>query len=354
MNVIIATPLGRGGKGGIDRIMDEVADELTRNPVPGLTHSFIVTRGQRSAGFSAVQLPMAIAALAWRRVTGRANVLHINLSSHGSTSRKIILAAASRMLGIPYVIHLHGSRMRQYWLGASTKKRAQIAKMFGEASRILVLGEVWREFVTEHAPASVGHVTILPNATRKAKLRHVPSKQVRILFLGRVGERKGVPQLIEALAQLPRDGSWTATIAGDGDLSDAQAQIAGAGLTEMVSLPGWVGPAEVEQHLANADILTLPSFDENLPMSVIEGMAAGLAVVATPVGATEEIVRDDETGLLVPPGDSNALAQALQSLVIDEARRKRLGAAARAYHAEHLEIEPYARRLAEIWRAAAR
>lgn len=353
MKIVIATPLGRGGKGGIDRIMDEVADELARNPVPGLDHSFIVTRGQRSASFSAIQLPAAIAALAWRSATGRAHLVHINLSSHGSTSRKIILAAACRRMGVPYVIHLHGSRMRQYWMGVSSKKREQIVKMFSHASRVLVLGEVWRKFIEKNAPSAARHITILPNATRRARLSHMPAPEVRILFLGRVGERKGVPQLIEALAKLPRDGSWRATIAGDGDLTQAMAQIVAEGLIDLVSLPGWVGPSEVEQHLANSDILVLPSFDENLPMSVIEGMAAGLAVVATPVGATEDIVHHNETGLIVPPGNSDALAAALGSLVSDGAKRQRLGAAAREYHAEHLEIESYVRRLAEIWRSSA-
>ncbi len=353
MNIVIATPLGRGGKGGIDRIMDEVADELVRNPVSGLNHSFIITRGQFGAKFSAIQLPVAIATLILRKVTGRVHLVHINLSSHGSTSRKIILAKACRLLGIPYVIHLHGSRMRQYWASVAPRKHAKIVKMFGLASRVIVLGEVWRKFIEEMVPSAANRIIILPNATRRAKLIHVTATQVRILFLGRIGKRKGVPQLVEALAKLPRDGSWHATIAGDGDLNEVKAQIAAEGLLDMVSLPGWVGPSEVEQHLAGSDILVLPSFDENLPMSVIEGMAAGLAVVATPVGATEEIVHHNKTGLLVPPGDAEALAAALSLLVSDGAKRRLLGAAAREYHSQNLEVEPYVKRLAEIWQSAA-
>ena len=75
------------------------------------------------------------------------------------------------------------------------------------------------------------------------------------------------------------------------------------GLVSRVAVPGWVGSDGVERLIANSSILVLPSFVENLPMSVIEGMAAGLAVVATPVGAVEEIIEHEKTGLLIPPGD---------------------------------------------------
>ena len=141
-------------------------------------------------------------------------------------------------------------------------------------------------------------------------------------------------------------------IAGDGDLKTARARITELGLTDRVELPGWVDSAGVTALMAKAAILTLPSFVENLPMSVIEGMAAGLAVVATPVGAVEDILADDQTGLLVPPGDVTALTVALARLINDAALRQRLGDAAADFHRQQLEIGGYVQRLAAIWREA--
>lgn len=351
LHVVVATPLGQGGKGGIDRIMDEVRDALGQGDET-LAVRFVTTRGQRSAAFSTIQLPIALAQIATLRLTGRADVVHINLSSHGSTTRKLILAQLCRRLGIPYLLHVHGSRMRQYWLGAPQAQRARIAAMFEGAARVLVLGEVWRRFVAEQAPAAASRITILPNATRPTTLAHVPADTVRILFLGRVGARKGVPQLVAALSRIAGVDGWRAVIAGDGEVTETRAEVAALGLDSRVTLPGWVGPDDVARHLADADVLVLPSFDENLPMSVIEGMAAGLAIVATPVGATEEIVRDGETGLLVPPGDVDALAAALGRLVADVPLRARLGTAARAFHNEHLAITPYVARVRRIWAEA--
>lgn len=353
LNVVIATPLGEGGKGGIDRIMDEVRAELAADAQSDLKGRFIVTRGQRNAAFSAVQLPIAMAELVALRLQGRADVVHINLSSHGSMIRKMMLASLCRTLGVPYILHVHGSRTRQYWQGVKPAIRRRIDAMFVGAGRVLVLGEIWRRFVADQAPAAASRITILPNATRAATFPHVPDAQVRILFLGRVGERKGVPELIEALGALPREGGWRAIIAGDGDLDQSLARIADLGLQDKVTMPGWVGPEDVARLLAASDILVLPSYDENLPMSVIEAMANGLAVVATPVGATEEIVVDGQTGLLVQPGDIPGLTTALSRLLDDPALRMRLGQAAKATHAERLEIRPYAVRLQQIWREVA-
>jgi len=85
-------------------------------------------------------------------------------------------------------------------------------------------------------------------------------------------------------------------------------------------------------------------------MSVIEGMAAGLAVVATPVGAVEDIIKDEKSGLIVPPGDVPALANALQRLIEDPELLKRLGDRARRFHETNLDITSYAARLSLIWR----
>ncbi|MBP1860670.1 glycosyltransferase family 4 protein [Rhizobium herbae] len=349
--VLIATPLGEGGMGGIDRIMDEVR-KIARLKSPGhVSISFGATRGQGSILLSPVYLFSFLARMALLKVLGRIDVLHINLSSHGSTKRKIIVARWARLLGIPYVIHLHGSRFRQFWNESAPGVASAITQMFASASRIVVLGNVWKSFVAEKVPGASARIVIIPNATPTPRLSPVEDEagHLRILFLGRVGPRKGVPQLVEALSMLPKDGSWRATIAGDGDVEETRQEIERLGLTDRVALPGWVGPDEVAELLSGSDVLVLPSFDENLPMSVIEGMAAGLAIIATPVGAVEDIIIDGETGLLVPVGDSNAIAASIQFLLDQPQARKALGKEARRLHGERLEIGMYFARLVDLW-----
>ncbi len=354
LHVVVATPLGEGGHGGIDRIVDEIRHQLAAMPPDDLEVAFVTTRGSRHILFSPFYFAVALCTLAALRLAGRADLLHVNLSSHGSTVRKALLCYVARLLNIPYVLHLHGSRFRGFYHGAGRVFRREIMAMFGGASRIVVLGDVWQTFVTELSPSLSDRIDILPNATRSppcvAKREEHP---VSVLFLGKVGKRKGVPQLVEAFDQLATVPGWVGIIAGDGEVEPTRADIERRGISSRVTLTGWIDPAQVDALLAKADILVLPSFDENLPMSVIEGMGHGLAVVATPVGAVTDIIQHDVTGLLVPAGDSEGLAHAIGLLIGDPALRRRLGAKARAFHRDHLNIDAYLPRLLAIWQAAA-
>jgi glycosyltransferase involved in cell wall biosynthesis len=227
--------------------------------------------------------------------------------------------------------------------------------MFENAAQIVVLGKVWRDFVAERAPNAASRITIIPNSSARSSLPHTGGGDtVHILFLGRIGNRKGVPQLGEALRRMLPIPGWRATIAGDGHVDIARQRSAEYGLDDRLDIPGWVGPERVAELIAEADILALPSFSENLPVSVIEAMGAGLAVVTTPVGAVEDIVEDGVTGLLVPPGDVDALTEALTRLVGDKALRDRLGAAALAYHKDNLDLEHFSASMRQVWSAAAR
>ena len=353
--IMVVTPLGEGGRGGIDRIMDNIRAQLAFDPPSDLEVSFITTRGQGHILFSIILVARVALRLSGAAFGLGPDLVHINLAQDGSAYRKAFIAGIARLLGIPYVIHLHGSRFRQSWDEAPPFVAERMRNFFLHAARILVLGRIWQGFVQSKVPESEARIEILPNASASAPPRSQrrEGKEVVILFLGIVNERKGVPTLIEALAGLRNEPTWRAIIAGNGEVAATQARVRELGLADLVLLPGWVGPDEVGRLLREADILVLPSQNENLPMSVIEGMANGLAVVTTPVGAVEDIIFPDKTGLLVQPRDSIALMEALQRLICDPALRDSLGENARSFHTEHLEIGAYYQKLLTVWRREA-
>ena len=354
LRVLVLTPLGTGGMGGIDRMMDAVAGQIGLAPPPDVQVAFGTTRGQGHIAWSPLLVMRVVLGVAGRPFGRRPDLVHINLSSHGSTLRKLAVSRVLRLLGIPYVLHLHGSRFRGFWDKAGATLSAEIRAMFTAAACVIVLGRAWSDYIRSRVPESAERIRILPNATAAAPDRPKRSGDpVVILFLGHVGPRKGVPQLVEALGNLTDRAGWRAVIAGNGAVEQTRIQLTERGLSDRVTMPGWVGPAEVTALLASSDILVLPSFEENLPMSVIEGMAHGLAVVTTPVGATQDIIVDGTTGLLVPPGDATALTNAIARLLDDPRLRGSLGEAARAFHRRHLAIEGYVDRLTDIWRAVA-
>lgn len=353
LNVLVATPVAATGQGGIDRVMAALKGELERDP-RGTSPHFGATRGAGSVALSPLYLMRFLGRMVTMRASGKLDLVHINLASNGSTHRKMIVAALARTLGVPYVLHLHGGDYPNFWKDDGSALGRRIRRMFVGAARIVVLGETWRKFVVSRAPEVADRVVIVPNAAAQPSLPHVGGGETaHILFLGRINDMKGAPQLGEALSRMKDLPNWRATLAGDGHVEAARAKTAEYGLADRVDLPGWVGPDRVAELIASADILVLPSFIENLPLSIIEAMASGVAVVATPVGAVPDIVRDGETGLLVPVGDVDALEAALTRLVKDPALRQRLGAAGLALHREKLDLAPFADTMQRVWAEAA-
>jgi glycosyltransferase involved in cell wall biosynthesis len=172
---------------------------------------------------------------------------------------------------------------------------------------------------------------------------------VHLVFLGYLSARKGVPELLEALASPALAAlSWRATIAGGGPVAEFRAKANALGLADRVVFSGWINQPVASALCASADILVLPSHAEGLALSVLEGLAHGLAVVATPVGAHAEVIEPDRSGLLTPPGDVGALSAALARVVADEALRERLRAGARQRFLDRFDVRSYSTRLSRL------
>ena len=348
LRVVVLTPRGRGGTGGVDRLMDSLRPRLGRHA--DMRVRFLTTRGRRR-GLSPIVTLYALAWLGTACLLRRVDVVHVNLGADGGCYRKMALLALPRLFRTPYVLHLHASGFEIFWRSARTVARARIDGLFRDAARIVVLGEVWRRLVLEHVPETRARILVLPNASPLLEpTTPQRGEGVQILFLGELTRRKGVDVLIEALSLLGDSPSWSAVIAGDGDVQAFRRAVAAKGLTERVEASGWAGPETVKRLLRQSHILVLPSFEENLPMAVIEAFAAGLAVVATPVGAIPDILTPGVTGLLTPPGDASALAEALSRLICDAPFRRRLGEAAAVFHAERLDLNRYMTQLENVWR----
>jgi glycosyltransferase involved in cell wall biosynthesis len=151
-----------------------------------------------------------------------------------------------------------------------------------------------------------------------------------LLFLGRVGSRKGVIDLIEAVAKLAAQfPEIRLRVAGDGDIRGAARHAATLGISGNIEFLGWVRGEAKLQLLRQATIYVLPSYAEGLPMSVIEALAFGLPVVSTPVGGIPEAVSEGVEGFLVAPGSVDMLAARLAQLLSNPELRKQMGDRAR-------------------------
>ena len=179
------------------------------------------------------------------------------------------------------------------------------------------------------------------------------SEPVVILSIGRAVEKKGLDDLLAALALLPADLGWRLVHIGGGPLLPSlKAQAGALGLAARIDWRGAQGQAEVLAALRAADLFALASRvardgdRDGLPNVLMEAASQRLATLATRAGAIEELVEDGRTGLLAPAGDPPAFAAALRRLITDPALRTRLGAAAQTRVAADFDAAPGIRSLA--------
>ena len=348
---LISPPLNASG--GIGRLMSYVLAQLDSQQV-AVRH--IDSRGRSSrpilSFFPMLRASLTLIAL---KATHRVDIVHINIAHRGSTVRKGAIAWLCYLMRIPTVLHLHSFEYEDFVRNLPPLFQRVIRKMFQRADHIIVLGRIWENFLNEELGVSKRKVSILYNAAPgppELVSRHsgLNEENVRLLFVGQLGVRKGVPELLQALSRIPRlPFAWSITMAGDGDIGGARQSALELGILDRVTFTGWLDSAQIRGLLESSDVLILPSHAEGFPMVIVEAFAYGVAVISSPVGAIAEIVLNNENGLLVSVGDVDGLEQAIKALCLDGPFRERLGLAGRRAWESHLNIANYANRLVEIW-----
>jgi glycosyltransferase involved in cell wall biosynthesis len=198
-----------------------------------------------------------------------------------------------------------------------------------------------------------GSVPAAPLAGAPGSAPAASPPTLRLLFVGRLSPEKSLPVVLAALATLPKSVSWSFTIAGDGpQRPHLETEAARLGLTPRVQFTGWVARDRLLPHYQAADLFVFASTDEGMPNTVLEAMACGLPVIATRIAGCEDLVEEGATGLLVPPGNPEALAQAIALLAADPARRTAMAAAARSRAATRFDWRHSAKSYLSLLQAA--
>lgn len=200
-----------------------------------------------------------------------------------------------------------------------------------------------RALVPERPPE---RVAVVRHGVSLSRFLPAPAGEgaLRILSVGTLNPHKGFSHLVDALALLAADGlDFRGTIVGGGRLeADLRRRVAQAGLAERVTLTGALDQAEVIRQYSRSDVLVLmaqPEWHWGIPNVIVEALAAGNAVITTRFGSVEELVRDGETGLLVPPRDPAALAAAIRRLADDPSLRRRLADAGHRIVAREFDLD---------------
>lgn len=248
--------------------------------------------------------------------------MHINMGDKGSVIRKSGLLFCARLFRIPVLLHLHAVELDRHYAESPKFLRWLLRQPFRAATGVIVLGERFRDWLVRDLQVPSGKIDILINgvdAPAQPPYRDFGcGGRQTILFLGNLLERKGVSDFLQALALLPRDGpDWQARIAGGGDVAHYESKARDLGLAGKVHFAGWVDRLEVRALLCASDMLVLPSYDEGLPLVILEALGCGLPVLCTPVGAIPETLTDGENVIFCPVGDPAGLSAKIDALLKD-------------------------------------
>jgi len=346
------TPVG----GGMYKVTDYLVQSQSAQRHEGCAQLRpLDSRGARGPAYSMWVLFTALAKMLQARLGGRLAGVHVNVGERLSFVRKGAIVAWSRALGVPVVLHLH-AQMQRFYRGLPGPLRALARRVFRLADVVVVIGPAARRFVIEELEVPAQRVEIVINgvpAAIRARRTTQPDGVQRAVFLGNLGQRKGVDDLLQALARPGFDRErLRVTIAGGGDVDGYRAQARQLGIDGFVRLPGWCGQEETAALLADADVLVLPSYDEVLPLVILEALANGVAVVCTRVGEIPSLLTDRVDALYVDPGDVDGLAAALQQVLGDAQLRETLEHNGHALYQRQFALPRFFAGIARVHRRA--
>ena len=314
--VFLACPYGQVG-GGMGSIMAYLAS-LERDPSGRFDLKRLESRGGGHIALSPAFLAGAMGRIVAEGVRGRLAVVHLNLAERGSVYRKAALIAATKLAGGRVLLHLHAAQIVQFHGAMNSMGKRLVRWMFRSADHVVVLGEVWRRWVSDMFDIRPSKISVVYNGVpaTAAKARTVPDDgRFRLLFVGNLLERKGVADLLRAFASPALQGrDMELTMAGGGPVDLYRAMAAQLGIADRVTFTGWVSQDDARVLMVNADALVLPAYDEGLPLVILEALASGTPVICTPVGSIPEVLDHGKTALFVAPGDEAGIAAAIAVL----------------------------------------
>ena len=302
----------------------------------------------RQAGFEIIGIPFvrarlnpAAEAMLLRRIAHEYRVLRPDIVHHIALKPIVLGTLAARRAGVRAVVNAPvglgfvftspRAKARALRLPVSLALRATLGA--GNATAIFENDED-RDATIAQGLVRRGATVLIPGAGVDVEEFHPhpePPGRVKIILVARMLRDKGIVEFIDAAKLLKARGVAADFVLAGGPDPGNPNSFTEAGLREAASgVAEWLGPRrDIAALLAGSHIACLPSYREGLPKSLLEAMAAGLPCVATDVPGCRSLVRHGETGLLVPPRDAAALADALARLIADPALRARMGAAGR-------------------------
>lgn len=300
-------------KGGMTSVISQLMsyDWKKKNVSMKYISTFYPSNNIVKSGYFMLSYFRILAAL----IIYKPDIVHMHMSYKGSFYRKFMIHKMCKRFGIKDIIHLHGSEFEKWYNETDKKTQEKIRRLLREADAFFVLGQKWKSIVEKIEP-HVNAVVVTNSVPIPKESVSWNKEQCQILYMGVLIPRKGVKNLLEALCILKESdqlGTLKAVIAGTGpEEAELKEYCKKKNLEEIIRFYGWIGGNRKKELILESQIGVLPSYNEGLPVSVLEEISYGMPVIASRVGDIETAVKDGENGCLVDPGVPEQIAEKLK------------------------------------------
>jgi glycosyltransferase involved in cell wall biosynthesis len=278
------------------------------------------------------------------------DVVHIQVAIGLSIERDLLIASVSRMLALPVIVQFHGAGQIGDFESGSVFHRL-CYRVLIKIAHILTLGPNLKSWILGLDKSA--SVTVVQNGVPvPEEALPFPDGPAELVFVGRLGQRKGVYDLLDAVELINRkERCFRIKLLGDGDVAKVAERVNDSEfLKDCVSVLGWQDQSAVTDAISGSWALVLPSYAEGLPMAILEAMACARAVVATRVGENDSAVLDQVTGILFEAGDVGGLVNALTRVSCDRSFAKRMGIQAHQEAMERFTTDAFLESLKSVYR----
>ncbi len=285
------------------------------------------------------------------------DVAHYPVTSYWNLPKSIIFLMTAKIFRCKSVGHLHGGAFDDYWDSLSTPVQYLSKLLLDSLDGMIVLGQKWENLMNRIISDS--KIFILPNPIDEKFSTHkfpppFKSQEINLFFIGSIGERKGVPVLLQAINYISKNNNNIfLNIFGTeeklGGLKKMQ-NLAGELISDKYySFKGPIYGDEKIKHFSENDIFVFPSNNENFPLVVIEAMAASRPIICTPVGAIPEYLEHGVSALFVKPQNPEDLAEKIIWMINHPYESKEMGKKARKIYDDRLVHEVIMKELKYIY-----
>jgi glycosyltransferase involved in cell wall biosynthesis len=245
-------------------------------------------------------------------------IVHIHGASYGSFFRKFFIFLLAKYIFRKKVIyHIHGGGFAYFYLNSNLIFRKMIKIFIEKSDAIICLSESWKNFYLKNFRPK--KIFITPNIIDYPIISKIEEKCeiTTYLFLGLICDAKGIFDLIEVIVKNKENYSnkIQLIIGGNGQIDKLNNIIKEHSLEGLVEFVGWISNKVKNSWLQKADIYILPSYKEGLPISILEAMSYGQAIISTNVGGIPEIVIAKKNGILIEPGNLAEIEAAINFFI---------------------------------------